>query len=178
MTNNINLVSNENAASVKEKNRLKIVRAVAAVSLALVALISVFIFLANSQISLSSIKKDENSTIQSISFLNKKTAKLAIINNRLKDITTIMQKRKNYRSIIAKFMEIAPSGVYILTLEIDKSDVLIVVNSNSLLLLDKFLNNVNELSIKKQYLSGLTIESLTVNAKQGNYALTLKTKIL
>ena len=178
MTNNINLVSNQTAASVKEKNRLKIVRISASVSLAVVALISIFIFIVNSQISLSSIKKDENSTIQSISFLNKKTAKLAIINNRLKDITNIMQKRRNYRRLISKFTEIMPGGVYPLTLEIDKNDILLIVNSNSLLLLDKFLNNTNELSLKKSYINGLSIESLTVNEKQGNYSLALRLKMI
>ncbi len=178
MSNDINLVSNKDEASLKEKRRLRQVRVIAVVSLVVVALASVLIFIINSQTSLSSIKKDENSTLANISYLNKKAAKLAIVNERLKNISDILQKRKNYTSAINTLLQLMPPGVYTATLELDKNDVFLVANSNSLLSIDKLLNGVIDLSSKKQVIGSVRIESLTVNVKTGNYSISIKTKLL
>jgi Tfp pilus assembly protein PilN len=177
MNNDINLISNQDAASLKEKKRLKAVRTIAIASLAIVGLVSVVIFIINSQTSLVSIKKDENSALQNISYLNKKAAKLAIINNRLKDISDILQKRKNYTSAMNTLLQLMPPGVNIGTLDLGKKDVTLIVNSNSLLPVDKFLNSLIDLSSKKQVINGITIESLIFNEKTGNYSLSIKTTL-
>ncbi|MCL6096445.1 MAG: hypothetical protein M1444_02050 [Patescibacteria group bacterium] len=178
MSNDINLVSNKDEAFLKEKRRLKQVRTIAVVSLVVTALASVLIFIINSQTSLSSIKKDENSTLSNISYLNKKAAKLAIVNERLKNISDILQKRKNYTNAINTLLQLMPPDVYTATLELDKNDVFLVANSNSLLSIDKFLNGIIDLSFKKQILGSVTIESLSVNAKTGNYSISIKSKLL
>lgn len=178
MNNDINLISNKDVASLKAKKRLKQTRTIAIVSLVIVTLLSIIVFIINTQTSLSSIKKDENSTLQSISYLNKKTAKLAIINNRLKDISNILEKRKNYTSAINTLLQLMPPGLSTTTLELSKKDVLLVVHSNSLLLIDKFLNSIIDLSSKKQVISSVMIESLTTNQKTGSYSLSVKTSLL
>lgn len=178
MNSEINLISKNDAQAIKEKKRLKTIRAIAVVSLVFIALTSVLIFIISSQLSLSSIRKDENSTLQSISFLNKKAAKLAIMNDRLKDISDILQKRKNYISAINTLLQLMPPDVYTATLELDKKNVLLVVNSRSLLSIDKFLNSIIDLSSKKQTINGVIIESLTVNEKTGNYSLSIKIILL
>ena len=178
MNNDINLISNKDADSLKAKKRLKQIRTIAIISLAAVAFLSIIIFIINSQSSLDAIKKDENSTLQSISYLNKKAAKLAIINNRLKDISDIMNKRKNYTNTVNTLLQLMPPGLSTTTLELGKKDVVLVVNANSLLLIDKFLNSIIDLSSKKQIISNITIESLIVNQKTGSYALSVKTTLL
>ncbi len=178
MSNDINLVSNKDAAFLKAEKRLKQIKVVAVISLVVVALISVLIFIINSQTSLASIKKDENSTLQSISYLNKKAAKLAIINNRLEDISDILQKRKNYTGAINALLQLMPPGVSTTALELNKNDVVLVVNSSSLLSIDKFLNSIIDLSSKKQVISSVIIESLVVNNKTGIYSLSIKTTLL
>jgi len=178
MNNDINLISNKDVASLKAKKRLKLTRTIAIASLVIATLLSIIVFIINTQTSLSSIKKDENSTLQSISYLNKKTAKLAIINNRLKDISDILEKRKNYTSAINTLLQLMPPGLSTTTLELSKKDVLLVVHSNSLLLIDKFLNSIIDLSSKKQVISSVTIESLTTNQKTGSYSLSVKTSLL
>ena len=178
MSNDINLISNKDAASLNAKKRLKQIRIIAIASLVVVALLSIIIFIINSQTSLSGIKKDQNSTIQSISYLNKKSAKLAIINNRLKDISDIMEKRKNYTNTINTLLQLMPPGVSTTTLELSKKDVVLIVHSNSLLSIDKFLNSIIDLSSKKQVISSVIIESLIINQKTGSYSLSLKTTLL
>jgi len=178
MNNEINLISNKDADSLKTQKRLKQTRTIAIVSLAIVALLSVIIFIINTQSSLAGIKKDQNSTIQSITYLNKKAAKLAIINNRLKDISSILEKRKNYTSVINTLLRLMPPGVTTTTLELGKKEVILVVHANSLLLIDKFLNSVIDLSLKKQIINTVTINSLSVNKKTGIYSLSIKTTLL
>lgn len=178
MNNDINLISNDDAASLKAKKRLKQTRTIAIVSLVIVALVSIIVFVINTQTSLPGIKNDENSTLQSISYLNKKTAKLAVINNRLIDISDILKKRTNYTNAINTLLQLMPPGLSTANLEIDKKDVALVVNSSSLLLIDKFLNSIIDLSAKKQVISGVIIESITLNQKTGSYSLSFKTALL
>jgi hypothetical protein len=178
MNNDINLISNNDAASLKAKKRLKQTRTVAIVSLVIVALVSIIVFVINIQTSLTGIKNDENSTLQSISYLNKKTAKLAVINNRLIDISDILKKRTNYTNAINTLLQLMPPGLSTTSLEIDKKDVSFVVNASSLLLIDKFLNSVIDLSAKKQVISGVLIESIIANQKTGSYSLSVKTTLL
>src|ERR1035437_451551 len=178
MNNDINLISNKDTAFLKAKNRLKQTRTIAIISLVIIALVSIVVFIINSQTSLTGIKNDENSTLQNISYLNKKAAKLAIINNRLKDISDILGKRKNYTNAINTLLQLMPPGLSTSTLELDKKDVALVVNSNSLLLIDKFLNSIIDLSAKKQVIGSVTIESLIVNPKTGNYSLSVITTLL
>jgi hypothetical protein len=178
MSNDINLISNNDTASLKAKKRLKLARIIAIISLGIVALLSILIFIINSQNSLPSVKKDENSTIQSISYLSKKTAKLAIINNRILEISDILGKRKNYTSAINAFLQLMPAGLTTTDLELNKKDVILVVQSNSLISIDKFLNSMIALSAKKQVIDSLIIENLTVNQKTGSYAISFKTTLL
>lgn len=178
MSNDINLVSGNNAAIEKEKKRLKTVRYVAVGALVLVALISILIFILNSQIGLASIKRDEGSTLQNISFLRQKAAKLAMVNNRVKDISEVLQKRKNYSETIKTIREQMPQDVYTVSLELDKKELLIIVNSSSLLSINKFLDNIISLSANKKIVRNVLIESLTVNNKTGYYSLTLKANVL
>lgn len=178
MNNDINLVSSQESSSLKEKKRLKTIRVAAVVSLVVVALSSVLIFLLYSSLSLSSIKKDQDSTLNSISFLHKKSAELAIINNRLLDITNILQKRKNYTKAIATIRGQMPAGVNIIELEINKDEVLMVANSSSLSSINTFLNNVIALAQKQQTVSKIFIESITVNEKTGSYSLSLRATLL
>jgi hypothetical protein len=178
MNNDINLISNKDTAFLKSKNRLKQTRTIAIISLVIIALVSIVVFIINSQTSLTGIKNDENSTLQNISYLNKKAAKLAIINNRLKDISDILGKRKNYTNTINTLLQLMPPGLSTSTLELDKKDVALAVNSNSLLLIDKFLNSIIDLSAKKQVIGSVTIESLVVNPKTGNYSLSVITTLL
>ncbi len=178
MNNDINLVSSQESTSLNEKKRLKMIRVTAVVSLTVVALSSILIFILYSSLSLSSIKKDQDSTLNSISFLHKKSAELAIINNRLTDITNILQKRKNYTNAIATIRQQMPAGVSTTDLEINKDNVVLIVSSNSLQSIDTFLNNVISLSQKQKVVSKIFIESLTVNEKSGSYSLSLSATLL
>lgn len=178
MTNDINLVSNKDEATLKQKKQLRAVRVVAVISLAMIVLFSVLIFIISSLIGLQSIKNSENSTLNSISFLHKKEAELAIVNNRLQDITTILQNRKNYTSDINTLLKIIPSGVYVNSIEINKDSLTMVIVSNSLLSINDFLNSLIGFAQKNQLVKNLIIESLSINGKTGLYSLSIQATIL
>jgi hypothetical protein len=71
-----------------------------------------------------------------------------------------------------------PAGLTTTDLELNKKDVILVVQSNSLISIDKFLNSMIALSAKKQVIDSLIIENLTVNQKTGSYAISFKTTLL
>ena len=178
MVNDINLVSNKDESTLKQKKQLRFVRITAVVSLAIVFLFSVLIFVISSMIGLSSIKNSENSALNSISFLHKKEAELAIVNNRLQDITTILQNRKNYTSEINSLLQIIPSGAYVNSIEINKDSLTLVIVSNSLLPINSFLNSLTGFAQKNQLVKDVIIENLSINGKTGLYSLSIQATIL
>ena len=178
MNNNINLVGNQETESLKEKKRLRIVRIAAIGSLVFVTLTSLLIFILYSALSLSSIKKDQDSALNSISFLHKQAAELAVVNSRLTDINNILKKRKDYTKAITTIKGLMPDGVNISEIEVSKDDLAIVVTSNSLQSLNTFLTGFTNLAKKQQTIEKVFIESLTLNQKVGNYSLSLKATLL
>ncbi len=178
MNNDINLVGNQQQESLKEKKRLKTVRIAAVVSLIVISLMSLIIFILYSSLSLGSIKNDQNSTLNSISYLHSKAAQLAIVNNRLVDISNVLSKRKNYTNSINILKQQMPPGVTTSQLSISNGNVTFVVSSQSLDSLNTFLNNIISLAQKQQTIDKIYIESLVINTKTGSYSLSIKASLL
>ena len=177
MNSDINLISNQDRESVEKRKRVKIVRVIAIIALFFTAFISILTFALNQQISLSGLKKEQNSILQSMSLLSNRSAKLYFVNDRLKNILEILKQRKSYISIVNTILGDIPSEVSATALEVDKDNILLTVSSNSLFPMNKFLNNFIDLSFKKHLVKDVTIETLTID-KEGGYSLSVKAKLL
>lgn len=156
----------------------KILRIVAFLTLFIVASSSILAFIATRQISIPSIKKDQNTTLYSLSFLRKKEAKVLIINDRLKNIGGVLKERKNYLNTVTAILK-ETTGVSATTLSVDKDTIELTVSSSSLLSINNFLNNLISSTTKRTIkIRDLSIESLTLNRQGGNYSLSVKAKLL
>ncbi|RJQ24929.1 hypothetical protein C4577_06680, partial [Candidatus Parcubacteria bacterium] len=123
MNSNINLLQQKDDQLIKKRKRVKILKLAAGISLSLVALFSIIIFILNMQLSVTSIKSEQNSIINSISTLKDKAAKIILVNDRIKGISEILKQRKNYSNLIETVLASVPSGAKITSLEINKENL-------------------------------------------------------
>ncbi len=177
MNDSINLVTADTRENLKRKKRTYVLRIISIVFLVFVGLVSIILFILNSSLSLSSVKKQEVATIQSISLQKDKLAKFNLLNDRLKSIKDVLKDRKNYTNTLNVLLDQIPQGVGTSSLNIEKSDVTLTINAVSLLPINKFLNNVIELSSKKKVIKDMVIESLSIDSKTGIYSLSIKAKL-
>jgi len=177
MNSSINLVKGDTRENLGRAKRTFILRIISIVFLSFIFFLSVVLFLLNLRVSVNSIKKDQAATLRSISLEKNKFAKLNLINDRLKGIRDILRDRKNYTNTLDTLLSQIPQGVTTSSLRIEKKDVTLTVNSLSLLPINRFLNNIIDLSVKKSVVKDMTIESLTIDSKTGIYSLSVKAKI-
>lgn len=176
MSSSINLVTADTRENAKRKKRTYILRLISLIFLGFVGLVSVILFILNARISLDSVKKEQNVALQDITAQKNKVSKIYLLSDRLKNIREIIKQRKNYTSTLNLVLQQLPDGVTASSLEIDKGDITLTVKSSSLLPINKFLNNIVDLSSKKT-IKNMTIETLTINPKNGLYSLSIKAKI-
>lgn len=177
MSSSINLLKTEGKEDLRRTRTAYILRLISLVFLGFVGLISIVLFILNSRISVSSVKGEEAIVAQNISFQKDRVSKYYLLNDRIKGVENILNNRKNYTDSLNTLISQVPSDASISSLEIDKGDVSLTVNSGSLLPLNKFLNNMIDLSINKHAIKDMTIETLSIDTKTGSYSLSIKAKI-
>lgn len=170
----INLIKRE-STHVAAK-RLRILRIVSLFAALVVVLSSVVLFVATRQASLEPIKQEQNALLQNISLLQERAAKLNFLNDRVRNVESIIKERKNYTGAVSIILENLPSNVSTSSLTLSEEDMLLTVTSSSLASINEFLNTTIAVSEENHLLRDLTIESLTSQERQ--YILTLKAKLL
>lgn len=177
MTNDINLLVSKDANYLRQKKTLSLVRLVAFAFLGIVTLLSVIAFFLNSQFSPALIKNQEDTVLQSLSALNKKQAKLFVVNNRVTNIATILNKRVDYYIILNNTLDKIPTNVSIDRIEVDKKQISLTISSNSLIPIDTLINNFVDMVKNKKLINSLTLNSLTLNAKTSQYSISLNASL-
>lgn len=178
MNSSINLVKVDARQDSKRKKRVYALKVISIVFLFFVTAVSIILFILSARISVDSIKKDEGVATQSLLLQKDKLVKIYLLNDRLKSIESVLKQRKNYTNTFNTLLDQIPAEVSTTSLSIDKGDIALTVNSASLLPINKFLNNIIDLSTKKKLIRTMTIESLTIDSKTGTYSLSIKAKII
>lgn len=178
MNSSINLISTKNDDLELKLKRLRIVRSIAVASLVLIVLMSVGVFILTLQVPLASIKKEEASTLNDISYLHDKAAKLYLANDRVSNINNIIAKRKNYSEVVNKIVGLMPSDLSIDSLTITDQAILLTVSSNSLQSINQFLNSYVDFGNKGKPIDSVSVDNLVVNTKTGRYSLSFKAQVL
>lgn len=166
----INLVNISTAEGNKD-DRLKKIQTISFAALGIVAVLSILLFLINLRFSANYVKKQQNDLIKELSVYDDTSSRLLILNSRLGDVDSILNKRKKYNQTAGKIVEKVPSTIIIENFEIDDSGISIEASSVTLLDLNEFLNNILALS-QTEVIQGVFLESLLT---EGNvYKMILK----
>lgn len=177
MNNDINLIEGEKT-NLARKKRIFILRILSLVFVFSVAFFSILLFIINSRISLESVKREENSTLQKILFFKDRSAKFNLVSDRLKNITALLNSRKKYTVVLNTILQQVPSDVRLTGFTINKDDVLVTAASVSLLSINKFLDSFTSISQQKHAVKDMVIEGLTLDRQTGIYSLSIKAKSL
>ncbi len=178
MNSNINLLAKKEDVNFKEKKRVKILKIIAYSVLGATALTVVVLIIFYSQLKLSNIKKDQESAIKNMTYLHEKSAKLMSINDRIKTISEIYKKKKDYQATIATLAKQIPSSVRINGIDITKDEVDMRIASSSLYDIKILIDRMITLADGKKTIQNLTIDSLSLNAKDNRYNLVFSAKLL
>lgn len=178
MSSSINLISTRSDDLDTKLKRLRITRIIAVICLIFVAVSAVGVFILTAQVPLASIKKDEAATLNDISYLHDKSAKLYLANDRINNIQNIISKRKNYSDTMSKILGIMPAGVNIDALTIDDKSLILSVSSTSLTSIEGFLNSYVNMANNGKVINSVSVDNLVLNPKIGRYGVSLKALIL
>ncbi len=152
---------------------MSLARTISFASLGIIALFSVIVFFLNNQFSPIEIKNQEDAVLQNLSSLSKKQAKLFIVNNRIGNITTILNSRMDYYKILSLILGKIPTELSIDRIEVDKKKISLTVSSGSLIPVNTLINNLIDMVRAKQTITSLVLNSLTLSAKTGRYSISL-----
>lgn len=177
MNSSINLLKTESKENPKRKKTTYILKIISIIFIFFVGLISIVLFVLNSRISISSVQNEEAVVLKNIAAQKDRLSKYYFLNDRLKGIEKVIKDRKNYTDVLNNLVSQIPQDTQVGSLEIDKGDISLSVSSSSLLPLNKFLNNMIDLSLNKHVIHNMTIESLTIDSQTGKYSLAIKAKI-
>lgn len=178
MNETINLVENRSEQLEKEQKVLKITRIIAVSMLITIALISILAFIISSQIPLLALKQAEESTISEITALHNKLATYYLLKDRISNINLLLSKRKDYTKATGAIFSKISNDITITGLSIEEDSVTLDFSSNSLLSLNKLINDLIDLSNKKTLITNIKLQSLTLNAQSQSYSLTLIGNVL
>ncbi len=172
MNKDINFLAIKTSQKGEKKKGLMLVKVTAISSLILVAILSVLAYYLNGKIYPQALKNERDYLLRSLSTLHNREAKLAIVSNRIGNISELIDKRVDYSKLISKFFEKMPNGIKVDNLRIDKQTILLTVSSNSLLPINEFIDGLIELGREKE-ISILLLDSLSTSEASGTYSVSL-----
>ncbi len=158
MNRGINLLPQEEKHGSSGKN-IFYIRIAALVCLVLLALSAVILFILNLSSQLPSLQNQHTALVAEIAKYNKKRVSLAIINNRLKNTSDILQKRVELNSQLSMLLGKFPQDVAVVGASLNGKVIKIDTSSTSLKSLEDLSSNLVSLQSDLHARAGI-IESL------------------
>ena len=178
MNKSINLVSNRNLQVERELLILKLVRVVAVSLLITISVVAISAFILSTQISLASIKQEENTTLSQISALHDKLTTYYLTKDRLSNISTILASRKDYGKPITAILQKVPEDLTLEGISIEKEALTISAFGTSLVSINKLIDDISLLGKENKVLSNVKLQSLVLDVKGNKYVVYLKGEAL
>lgn len=177
MSTDINLLLRKDDESVRRLRKVKILNFAAVMSLMGIGIISLVIFLLIKTVNTPSIQKEQDEILQKISQLQDKKAKIFIVNDRINNITEILEKRRDLSKVANAFLAKTPNKLLIENLEIDDRVISLTAKSTSLSAIGEFINSVTDMVRKKEMISSLTLNSLVFDEINNSYSMSIKSEL-
>jgi competence protein ComGC len=174
---NINLASPKSNQLIGEEKWLKIARATALISMIFVASIAILVFVVNLTIPIQSVRNSEQAALADIFALHKRLVTYYLIKDRINNISNVIAKRKNLSTSANEIFNLVPPELSIKSFDADAKNISIVVSGNSLLPINKFIDDVVTESKKGKIIKNISIQELSVDTKHGSYSVSITGKI-
>ena len=99
------------------------------------------------------------------------------MNDRLDNISQLLEGRRNFADNINAILSSIPSEVSLEELEIENNNILLTASSVSLRSIDKFINNLITMAEKKEVIHSLFLDYLTFEGTKNIYSVSLKSEL-
>jgi hypothetical protein len=139
---------------------------------------AVLVFVLNITLPTESVKKEQQSTIVGISLFDKKLAQYVLLDDRVKNISSLISKRKNYVPNIYKIFGKISDDTSVDMLSIQTGQLALTVSSGSLPSINKFIDDLVAFGVSGKIIKNVIIQGLTLNVDSGKYSLSIKADIL
>ncbi len=174
MNDSINLVSPKNEQLEKEQNRLKGARILAFSVMFFVVVIAVLAFVINLTLPISSIKRDEDTTLANIATLHKKLVQYTLVEDRANHLSNIIAKRQKLPDVVNAVLIIIPADLSISSMQFSAKNISFIVSGSSLISMNKLIDNVIMLSKQKNILTNVIVQQLSLDVKSGKYSISIQ----
>lgn len=174
MNANINLLLRTDEESKRRKKGVKILNFAAGVFLLGVGVTSLIIFLLIQSVNPSSVKREQEDVLKSMSAFQDRQVKLFILNNRAENIDKVLTARKDLAMVTNTLFEKTPIRLSIDNLEVDEKSFFISAQSTSLSPINEFINNLIDMVRKKEKIRSLTLSSLIFDEGKNVYQVSIK----
>lgn len=173
MSNNINLLKSSKTKRLNEEKRIRILRIISVLFLVVVGVVSAGLFFMQVNAPVTLVENEELSQKKSLNQLGDRAVKLFITQNRIKDIASIIDKRKILDTVLGDIARAIETNISITSLNLDGKNFSLTVVSSSLSSLDTLVTTLVGMAESKKIFSKVTLEGLSVDPKIGNYTLSL-----
>jgi competence protein ComGC len=143
-----------------------------------VLVVSILIFVLNLTLPLESVKKEQTQTVANISLLHKKLATYVLITDRVKNISNILSQRGNYIPQANEVLGKIPDSISVNEFDIQAGKISISVSSDSLIPINKFIDDMVSFGEKGKVIKDLIIQGLSLDSNSGKYSLSMKASVL
>lgn len=175
MNTEINLLQKKrsNAASYF-LSKIVIIRLLSISILFVISLFSIMLFIFIAFSPLPSLQEREGDERKTLSEFHPKMARIVLTKERLRNVTTVLNKRIVYSEVLRSIEDILSDDAIINNFNLDSKKITIEISSLSLLPLEKLADDILTLNETKKYFSKITIFSLLLNPDKGRYELTME----
>jgi hypothetical protein len=179
MNNNINLLGHKDQITVpRASQKLKLLRVIAVLLLFSISAASVILYILIYFSALPAAQQREQTALAEIATSHPEMQKIALIQDRLNGISVVITQRNQYDKVIGSVQSKMPPGLSLYEMNISKKAATVTIQSNSLDLLETFLNNVvDAVGPKKEY-AQVTLNSIVSDDVTNQYSLTISMTLL
>ncbi len=173
MNNKINLLKGSKTKRFQQEKILKILKFGSIGFLSLVVIASLALFVLNTRSPIDLLKNQEKTAISNISTLQERAGKLLFTENRVKDISGIVDKRTVFDGTITQITQIIPSEILVQSVSLDKKIFSLTITSPSLSSINTLVEGIETLAQDQKTFSKITLEGLTIDPKTGDYIVSI-----
>ena len=177
MENSINLVSLKSGQLEKEQNRLRIARVAAFIVMFMVAAVAVLVFIINLTLPIDTIKQNEKVALSNISALHKKLVQHYLVEDRVNNLVNVISKRGQLPRVIDTLLALVPGDLSVGSLQIDAKQVSLIVSGESLLSMNKLIDEVTVLNNQNRIIKNVVVQQLSLDVKGNRYSVSIQADI-
>lgn len=179
MSSGINLVRGRQGGQLeKQKKILKTVRTISALLLVFIVLLSVVFFLISAMSPINSLQDQEKKLTTDLLTSKNKAVKLLLIENRVKEISTIQSGTSHFDKTVSNITQAIPSSISVDSFSLDKTSLVLTAKSDSLYSIDLLLNNLSDMVGVGNFIEKITVKELVVDPESGLYTVSLLLNLL